>query len=69
MCSPISRQSGAALYRFADLRRDGDLLECGQRWAGALIERDPELSQPEHVLLGERVRERFRQDELAALRA
>ena len=64
-----TRQSGAALYRFADLRRDGDLLEYGQRWAAALIERDPELSQPEHVLLGERVRERFRQDELAALRA
>ena len=64
-----TRQSGAALYRFAEFPRDVDLLEGAQRWARTLIDRDPALEEPEHVLLGDQLRVRYGQDALPALRA
>ena len=64
-----TRQSGAALYRFAEFPRDAEALERAQRWARTLIDRDPALQEPEHALLGCRLRERYGQDALAAVRA
>lgn len=43
------RQSGLPGFRFGDLRRDTDLLACARDAAAAVIERDPELSLPEHA--------------------
>jgi ATP-dependent DNA helicase RecG len=64
-----TRQSGAVLYRFAEFPRDADLLERAQRWARTLIDSDPALEEPEHVLLGTLLRARYGQDALAAVRA
>ena len=64
-----TRQSGGALYRFVEFPRDADLLERAQLWARTLIDRDAALAEPEHVLLGDQLRERYGQDALAAIRA
>jgi ATP-dependent DNA helicase RecG len=46
-----TRQSGLARFRFARLPDDADVLERAYAWAEALLERDPELAEPEHALL------------------
>jgi ATP-dependent DNA helicase RecG len=46
-----TRQSGFAQFRVAQLPQDADLLERAREWAGVLLETDPELRDPEHVLL------------------
>ncbi len=48
-----TRQSGLAAFRFARLPDDGDLLERVRRRARTLLEADPGLSAPEHVLLAD----------------
>ncbi len=45
------RQHGEARFRVATLPDDADLLERARVHAGALLRADPELEQPEHVLL------------------
>jgi ATP-dependent DNA helicase RecG len=47
------RQSGLGQFRVADLPADAALLESARRWAKAIVAEDPELSAPEHRLLGE----------------
>jgi ATP-dependent DNA helicase RecG len=47
-----TRQSGIAAFRFARLPEDADLLERARALAGVLLEADPGLTAPEHVLLG-----------------
>ena len=54
-----TRQSGMTAFRVADLIKDMHLLEVARQEAFRLIERDPDLSQPQHRLLQEVV-ERFR---------
>jgi ATP-dependent DNA helicase RecG len=46
-----TRQSGVAAFRFARLPEDADLLERARALAGALLEADPDLAEPEHALL------------------
>jgi ATP-dependent DNA helicase RecG len=46
-----TRQSGLARFRFARLPDDADVLERAYAWAETLLERDPELAEPEHALL------------------
>jgi ATP-dependent DNA helicase RecG len=46
-----TRQSGFAQFHVAQLPQDADLLERAREWAGVLLETDPELRDPEHVLL------------------
>jgi ATP-dependent DNA helicase RecG len=46
-----TRQSGVAAFRFARLPDDGPLLDRARHVARELLERDPELSEPEHALL------------------
>ena len=47
-----TRQSGLGRFRFARLPDDEALLELATRTRRALIAADPELSAPEHALLG-----------------
>ena len=48
-----TRQSGLPEFRFANLLRDGRLLEQARREAMALVAADPRLARPEHRLLRE----------------
>ena len=48
-----TRQSGLARLRFARLPDDADLLERAHARAGALLEADPALTEPEHALLAD----------------
>ncbi len=45
------RQSGMQLYRFARLPEDAELLERARHHARAILDADPRLEEPEHVLL------------------
>jgi ATP-dependent DNA helicase RecG len=57
-----TRQSGLPEFRVARLPDDAELLERARLRADELIDRDPELSQPEHALLRQAVIERFGSD-------
>jgi ATP-dependent DNA helicase RecG len=48
-----TRQSGLAAFSVARLPEDGDLLARARAHAERLMEHDPLLREPEHVLLGE----------------
>ena len=54
-----TRQSGLRQFTIAELPRDGELLERARACAEVLIEADPQLREPENVLLGERLRGEF----------
>ncbi|MFQ3611080.1 MAG: ATP-dependent DNA helicase RecG [Fimbriimonadales bacterium] len=54
-----TRQSGMPSFRVADLVKDIGMLEVARQEAFQLLERDPDLSRPEHKPLQEAV-ERFR---------
>ena len=45
------RQSGIAAFRFASLPEDAELLDRARRHAARILERDPDLAEPEHALL------------------
>jgi ATP-dependent DNA helicase RecG len=48
------RQSGHdAEYRFADLTRDQELLERAALHSRTMLDQDPELAEPEHVLIAQ----------------
>jgi ATP-dependent DNA helicase RecG len=49
-----TRQSGHDVeHRFADLTRDQELLERAALHSRAMLDRDPELAEPEHVLIAQ----------------
>ncbi|MEX2252903.1 MAG: ATP-dependent DNA helicase RecG, partial [Thermoleophilaceae bacterium] len=54
-----TRQHGLPELRVASLPEDLELLERARALADELLERDPQLAEPEHVLLGGAVRARF----------
>jgi ATP-dependent DNA helicase RecG len=54
-----TRQSGFVHYRVACLPDDAQLLERSRARAEAIIAADPELSSPEHALLGDALLRRF----------
>ena len=54
-----ARQSGGLGLRFADLARDGDLIDTARRVAARILERDPTLSAPEHEALRKRIERRY----------
>ncbi len=64
-----TRQSGLALYRFAELPRDAELLERARLAARAIVDDDPELAAPEHALLGWALRARYGEEAGAPIRA
>jgi ATP-dependent DNA helicase RecG len=53
------RQSGLQTYRVASLPQDADLLDRARLLGAEILERDPELEAPEHVLLDRALREAF----------
>jgi ATP-dependent DNA helicase RecG len=63
------RQSGAAELRFAELPRDAELLERARLAARGILDRDPELEEPEHALLAVALRGRFGAEASARLAA
>jgi ATP-dependent DNA helicase RecG len=54
-----TRQSGLRQFEVAQLPEDAGLLERARACAERLLEHDPQLREPEHVLLGEHLRESF----------
>jgi ATP-dependent DNA helicase RecG len=54
-----TRQHGLPEFKVARLPEDAELLEHARDRADELIERDPQLSDPEHALLREAVAARF----------
>ena len=63
------RQSGLAQFRVARLPGDGELLRRAHLRARALLDADPELEWPEHVLLAEAVRDAYGADVLEPIPA
>jgi ATP-dependent DNA helicase RecG len=64
-----TRQSGLAQFRVARLPEDAELLEVAREVAAALLEADPELSLPEHVLLDAAVRAAYGDEALEPIPA
>ena len=56
-----TRQAGLPELTFANLSRDGQLLQEARHDAFALVRDDPDLERPEHRLLREEVFERYRE--------
>ncbi len=54
-----TRQSGVGRFRVACLPEDAGLLESARSWAKAIVARDPDLRAPEHVLLGEALKDAY----------
>jgi ATP-dependent DNA helicase RecG len=54
-----TRQSGQKLFEIADLYRDEAILEEAREEAFSVVERDPDLSRPEHRPAAEALRERW----------
>jgi ATP-dependent DNA helicase RecG len=54
-----TRQSGLRQFEVAQLPEDAALLERARACAERLLEHDPQLREPEHVLLGEQLRASF----------
>jgi ATP-dependent DNA helicase RecG len=54
-----TRQSGLRQFEVAQLPEDAALLERARTCAERLLEHDPQLREPEHVLLGEQLRASF----------
>ena len=54
-----TRQSGLAQFRVARLPDDAELLERARMRARTILDEDPELAWPEHVLIEEAVREAY----------
>ena len=44
-----TRQSGEAMFRFAEFPRDKELMERAHRYARDVIDADPDLTAPEHA--------------------
>jgi ATP-dependent DNA helicase RecG len=54
-----TRQSGFVHYRVASLPEDAELLERARTRAEAIVDADPSLSSPEHLLLRDALAQRF----------
>jgi ATP-dependent DNA helicase RecG len=63
------RQSGAAVFRFAQLPEDGELLERARLLARAISDDDPHLAEPEHELLAQALVSSLGPEALAPIRA
>jgi ATP-dependent DNA helicase RecG len=63
------RQSGAAVFRFAQLPEDAELLERARLLARAITDEDPQLRAPENELLAQALVTSFGAEALAPIRA
>jgi ATP-dependent DNA helicase RecG len=64
-----TRQSGLQAFRFARLPDDAELLDRARMRARILLDEDPQLERPEHVLLGEALLAAFGADALEPIPA
>jgi ATP-dependent DNA helicase RecG len=64
-----TRQSGLGQFDVAQLPEDARLLERARVCAEAILDADPELREPEHVLLGEELLRRFGAEALTPIPA
>jgi ATP-dependent DNA helicase RecG len=64
-----TRQSGLAEFRVARLPADAELLDRANAAARAILAADPELTQPEHVLLDRAMHAKFGADALEPIPA
>jgi ATP-dependent DNA helicase RecG len=64
-----TRQSGLAQFRVARLPEDAELLERARMRARAILDADPELAAPEHVLIEEAVRAAYGDEALEPIPA
>jgi ATP-dependent DNA helicase RecG len=64
-----TRQSGLAQFTVAELPRDAELLERARARAERIDGEDPDLEEPEHLLLADALRELFGTEALAPIRA
>ena len=63
------RQSGSAVFRFAQLPEDAELLERARLLARTIADEDPHLAQPENELLADALVANFGAEALAPIRA
>jgi len=52
-----TQQSGALALKIADLAKDGQLVQLARDKAREILEDDPQLIQPKHILLNQALRE------------
>jgi ATP-dependent DNA helicase RecG len=64
-----TRQSGLAQFKVARLPDDAELLERARMRARAILDADPELSEPEHTLIEEAVKAAYGADALEPIPA
>jgi ATP-dependent DNA helicase RecG len=64
-----TRQSGLQAFRFARLPEDAELLDRARLRARVLMDEDPELTRPEHALLGDALAAAFGADALEPIPA
>ena len=64
-----TRQSGLAQFRVARLPEDAELLERARMRARTILDEDPALAEPEHVLLEEAVKAAYGADALEPIPA
>jgi ATP-dependent DNA helicase RecG len=64
-----TRQHGLASFRMAELPQDADLLERAAVRARLIIDEDPDLEQPEHLLLADALLAAYGAEALAPIRA
>lgn len=62
-----TRQSGMPALKIADIFRDVPVLEESRKAAFTLIDADPELKDPEHLMLRRTLKEKFEDLQLAAV--
>jgi ATP-dependent DNA helicase RecG len=64
-----TRQSGIQAFRFARLPEDVELLERARMRARAILDEDPELTQPEHALIADALTAAFGADAMEPIPA
>jgi ATP-dependent DNA helicase RecG len=64
-----TRQSGEAMFRFAEFPRDNELMERAHRYGRDVIDCDPDLIQPEHTLLADALAAVYGDEARAPIRA
>jgi ATP-dependent DNA helicase RecG len=64
-----TRQSGMQAFRFARLPEDIELLERARMRARAILDEDPELTQPEHALIADALTAAFGADAMEPIPA
>jgi ATP-dependent DNA helicase RecG len=64
-----TRQSGEAMFRFAEFPRDNELMERAHRYSRDVIDADPDLKAPEHALLADALAALYGDEARAPIRA